>query len=504
MLTAEIPVLQRLIRSFEVTMKLNKLVEQYGEASVLGPDDVVLSGLSCDSRSTRPGDLFFAVQGTFKDGSAFISEALERGAVAVVSSRELALPGTVPLVLVEDERRAKGVLSSLFFGRPSQRLLCIGLTGTNGKTTTSWMIRSILEQNGFSTGMLGTIQHRVGSESIRATTTTPDAVDIQKYLARMVDDNHDAAVLEVSSHALVQSRAEGVQFGVGVFTNLTREHMDYHGSMEEYRRAKSILFAGLAPTATAVLNDDDPNSEEMAAVCACPVITYGLTRRADVYGEVRRLDIDGFSMIVKSPAGSVDVTSRLLGRYNVSNALAAAAAAVAMNVPLSAVKAGIEALRAVPGRVETIDVGQDFRVIVDYAHTDDALRKLLENLCRLTSGRLITVFGCGGDRDAFKRPLMAEAATSLSDLTVITSDNPRSEDAAHIIDDILKGCASGAAVKVEPDRRAAIEYAIGEARGGDIVAIAGKGHEDYQILNSGRVDFDDRKVAREALWKLSN
>jgi len=475
----------------------------YEIAVARGCEDVVVSGLSHDSRTTRPGDLFFAVQGTFDDGNSYVSEAIERGAVAVVSSRDIELPPGVPLVLVRDERRAKGALASRFFGHPSRRLKCVGVTGTNGKTTTAHMVRSILEQNGWSTGLIGTIKHLVGEKEIQAHTTTPDAVDVQRYLAQMVDENQDAAVLEASSHALVQSRTESVSFAVGVFTNLSREHLDYHQTMDEYKKAKSLLFAALDPAAAAVINADDPAGTFMAAACRCPVLTYGLRDRADVRGEIRRLDIDGFSMMLRTPAGAIDVTSRLLGRHNVFNALAASAAAVALGVPLEACKAGLETLSAVPGRVETVDVGQDFRVIVDYAHTDDALRKLLENLRHLTAGRLITVFGCGGDRDVFKRPLMAQAATTLSDLTIVTSDNPRSEDPLKIIDDILRGCATGSSLRVEPDRRAAIEMAVNEARGGDIVAIAGKGHEDYQILNTGVVDFDDREIAKEALWKLS-
>jgi len=503
MLTVEIPAFKRLVRSFEVRMKLKDLLRgEYGAAAA-GCEDTVVSGLSYDSRTTRPGDLFFAVQGTFDDGNAYIAEAIERGAVAVVSGRDVELPPGVPLLLVRDERHAKGALASRFWGHPSRRLKCVGVTGTNGKTTTGHMVRSILEQNGWSTGLIRTIQHIVGQKKIQARTTTPDAVDIQRYLAQMVDENQDAAVLEASSHALVQSRTESVRFAVGVFTNLSREHLDYHQTMEDYRKAKELLFASLDPDATAVINADDPAGGFMAAASRCPVLTYGLGDRADVRGDIRRLDIDGFSMILTTPAGAIDVTSRLLGRHNVSNALAASASAVALGVPLQACKAGLEALSSVPGRVETVDVGQDFRVIVDYAHTDDALRKLLENLRHLTAGRLITVFGCGGDRDVFKRPLMAQAATTLSDLTIVTSDNPRSEDPHKIIDDILNGCASGSNVRVESDRRAAIEMAITEARGGDIVAIAGKGHEDYQILNTGVVDFDDRDVAREALWKLS-
>jgi len=499
----EIPAFRRLMKSSEVRMKIGELLRDERDIRLIGSFEQIVEGLSFNSKETRPGDLFFAVAGNNADGCAFVGEALERGAVAVAAQRELALPASVPLLLVDDVRRAKARLASTFYGFPSRRLKCIGVTGTNGKTTTSHMLKSILEQNGWSVGLLGTIHHLVGKETIRARTTTPDTIEIHRYLARMIDENQDAAVMEVSSHALHQARVEAVAFQAGVFTNLSAEHLDYHGGIDNYRRTKARLFAALPDSSTAILNGDDESSGFMKEACRCPVLSYGVDVDAQVRGIIRRLDIDGFSMILKSPAGEVDVTSRLLGRYNVSNALAAAAAALSLGVSLPAVKSGLEALRAVPGRVETIDLGQDFRVIVDYAHTDDALRKLLENLRELTRGRLITVFGCGGDRDAFKRPRMAAAATELSDLTVITSDNPRSEDPRIIIDDILAGCREKAPIKVLPDRRAAIELAISLARGGDIVAIAGKGHEDYQILNSGTIEFDDREVAREAIWKRS-
>ena len=501
MISVEVPALRRLIRSFEVRMKVKELAEACGGRVVRGPDDRMVDGLSYDSRTTRRNDLFFAVQGFTSHGSAYVADALTRGAAAVISDRELDLPHEVPLVLVENGRRAKALAASCFFGRPSTRLRCIGVTGTNGKTTTTYMLKSILEQHGFSTGMIGTIRHLVGRRQVTAANTTPDAVDIQRYLAEMVDENQDAAVLEVSSHALVQARTMGVRFRVGIFTNLSQDHLDFHETMENYAAAKAMLFSSLEPDATGVINNDDHEAARMAKACRCPVLTYGLGEEASVQGIIRRLDSDGFSMNLKTPIGETVVSSRLLGRHNVYNALAASTAAVALDLPLSAIRTGIEVLTSIPGRVESVDAGQDFRVIVDYAHTDDALKNLLENLRPLAT-RLISVFGCGGDRDAFNRPLMARVATTLSDFTVVTSDNPRSEDARSIIDDIVAGCVPGADVMVEPDRRSAIEAAIREARGGDIVVIAGKGHEDYQILNSGIIEFDDRQVAREILWNL--
>ncbi|MBU0753547.1 MAG: UDP-N-acetylmuramoyl-L-alanyl-D-glutamate--2,6-diaminopimelate ligase, partial [Planctomycetes bacterium] len=375
-----------------------------------------------------------------------------------------------------------------------------GITGTNGKTTVSYMLKAILEQDGRPTGLIGSIRHFIGRRIEVSNNTTPDAVDLQRFLAEMVDENMGAAVMEVSSHALAQGRVDEIDFQTGVFTNLSREHLDYHRSMEAYGRAKALLFSKLSPAAAAVINADDPAGIQMIEASTCPVIRYGFSPGAEVTAIVRRLDVDGFSLILKTPSGDVDITSRLPGRFNVVNAMAAAAAALSLGVPLSAVKSGFETLRCIDGRMESIDCGQDFRVIVDYAHTPDALENILLNLRPLTKGRLITVFGCGGDRDRTKRPLMAEAVTLHSTHAFITSDNPRTEDPSDIIDDILQGVIPEGACEVEPDRRRAIEKAIAQAKGGDIVVIAGKGHENYQILKDGTVDFDDRQIVKETLW----
>jgi UDP-N-acetylmuramoyl-L-alanyl-D-glutamate--2,6-diaminopimelate ligase len=494
------PALERLLRSFEVRMKLEDLVDRLPDVKILGSGAVEISGLCYDSRSASPGDLFFAVQGTFCDGSRYALEAVERGGVAVLTDKPIEPRPSVPVALVKDARSAKAHVASVFYRHPSRRLDCVGITGTNGKTTVSYMLNSILEQDGRPTGLVGTICHRIGEKSVPSTNTTPDPIDLQRYLAEMVDQNLSAAVMEVSSHALVQARVGLLHFKAGVFTNLTREHLDYHITMEEYERAKSLLFASLPNSATAVINADDPAAGAMQEACRCPVVRYGFSRGVEVTAELRRMDIDGFSMILKTPKGDVDVTSRLPGRFNVMNAMAASAAAMALGASLAAVKSGFESLKSIKGRLESIDCGQDFRIIVDYAHTSDALMNLLSNLKPLTQGRLITVFGCGGDRDRSKRPLMAKAATSLSNHTVITSDNPRTEDPETIIQDILKGVVGDGNYDVEIDRKKAIETAINMAGGGDIVVIAGKGHENYQILKDGTVEFDDRLVAERALW----
>ena len=492
--------LERLLRSFEVRMRLKDLVGRLTGARIMGNGDVEISGLSYDSRTVSPGDLFFAVKGTCCDGGQYAAEAVRRGAVAVLCDEPIAPRPGVPMALVKNARFAKAHVASVFYRQPARRLDCVGITGTNGKTTVSYMLKSIFEQDGRPTGLIGTIEHLIGDRSLPSKNTTPDPIDLQRYLAEMVDENLSVAVMEVSSHALVQARVGLLPFKIGVFTNLTREHLDYHLTMEEYARAKSLLFASLPSEATAVINADDPAASAMEEACRCPVLRYGLSRGVDLTAGLRRMDIDGFSMILQTPKGDVDITSRLPGRFNVVNAMAAASAALAMGVPLSAVKSGFETLKSIRGRMESIDCGQDFRVIVDYAHTSDALKNILSNLKPLTAGRLITVFGCGGDRDRTKRPLMAEVATRLSHHTVITSDNPRTEDPESIIDDILEGVAKGGSFEVKADRKRAIERAINMAGGGDIVVIAGKGHENYQILKDGMVEFDDRRVVEETLW----
>jgi UDP-N-acetylmuramoyl-L-alanyl-D-glutamate--2,6-diaminopimelate ligase len=492
--------LERLLKSYEVTMKLGDLLSGLKDVDLKGPGETEIKGLSYDSRETAPGDLFFAVQGTHCDGSQYIAEAVERGALAVLADKRQSPSLGVPVALVKDVRYAKAHVASVFYRHPSKRLDCVGITGTNGKTTVSYMLKSILEQDGRPTGLIGTIDHHIGQRTVPSRNTTPDPVELQRFLAEMVDENLNAAVMEVSSHALVQARVGALAFRVGIFTNLSQEHLDYHITMEEYERAKSLLFASLGPDATAVINWDDPAAATMRDACSCPVLRYGFSSGVDISAELRRLDIDGFSMILKTPVGDVDVTSRLPGRFNVMNALAASAAAVALDVPLAAIKSGFEVQRSIRGRMETIDCGQDFRVIVDYAHTHDALANLLTSLNPLTAGKLIAVFGCGGDRDRGKRPEMAKAASSLADHTVITSDNPRTEDPDAIIRDTVKGVVEGASYSIEPDRKKAIEAGLAMASGGDIVVIAGKGHENYQILKEGTIEFDDRRVTEEILW----
>ncbi|RKY22672.1 MAG: UDP-N-acetylmuramoyl-L-alanyl-D-glutamate--2,6-diaminopimelate ligase [Planctomycetota bacterium] len=481
------------------------LVDGTGAVALCLPATEV-TGITGDSRKVRPGDLFVASAGARVDGADFVAEALSRGAAAVASERPLPLPKDVGAVCAVNLPAVRAQLADRFFQHPSGRLTVVGVTGTNGKTTTCSMLRSMLTMDGQSSGVIGTLGAWVGETHEPLANTTPDAIELQRLLARMVDKNLSSVVMEVSSHALSQHRVDGVDFDLGVFTNLSQDHLDYHGSMEAYAAAKGRLFAGLLPDATAVLNGDDPLSQRFADETVARVLTYGLQPGVDVHGDVRRLDAHGtgFQLVCERGARRIDMSMRQVGRHNVANALAAASAGHVLGLSASALRAGLSALAAVPGRLEPVDCGQDFRVLVDYAHTPDALEQVLALLRPLTRGRLHVVFGCGGDRDAGKRPLMGAAAARHGDVLYVTSDNPRGEPPATILDEVLAGMPQAArreAISLV-DRREAIQTACREARGGDVVLVAGKGHETTQTIGEQVLPFDDRDVAREVLWTL--
>lgn len=477
------------------------------DVSVTAPDTPVV-GLSCDSRTVRRGELFIAGEGSRVDGLAHVDQALERGATAVLASRRPALPEGVGFVGVTDVALAKAVLADTFYSHPSGRLKVVGVTGTNGKTTVAYMLRSMFTMEGLGNGMIGTLGAFVGDRSMPLGNTTPDAIELQRLLALMVDDNLDAVVMEVSSHALVQHRVHGVDMDVGVFTNLSQDHLDYHGDMQAYGDAKTILFEQLGPESVAVLNADDPFSGSLAERTPASVQRYGLEGAVHVRGDIDRIDAEGTAFRLHAPARglTLPLTTRLVGRHNVANALAAATAALSLGLSPTAIRTGLSTLNAIPGRLQSIECGQDFRVLVDYAHTPDALEKVLSQLRPLTRGRLAVVFGCGGDRDRGKRPLMGDVAARLADDVYITSDNPRSEPPDSILDDIAAGIETRAANACRytklVDRQAAIEEACRRARGGDIVLVAGKGHETTQVTGEHVVDFDDCQITRETLWKL--
>jgi UDP-N-acetylmuramoyl-L-alanyl-D-glutamate--2,6-diaminopimelate ligase len=465
----------------------------------------LVTGVAYDSRRVAPGHVFIGLQGLHVDGTAFARQALDRGALIVVSER-VAPEGLEDRWLqVADGRLALALLAAAFFRYPSREMQVVGITGTNGKTTTAYLIAAILDAANLKSGILGTVGYRIGDEIRDATRTTPEAPEVQALLREMVDRGCGACAMEVSSHALALRRVDGVAFAAAVFTNLTRDHLDFHADMESYFQAKRRLFELLPPSAPALINADDPRAAALADGCQKPV-TYGINRPADITPGPLTFSLDGLTFDVRTPRGALHVRSTLVGRPNVYNILAAIAVASALDVSFAAIERGIALLPGVPGRFEVVSSPDDgVTVVVDYAHTDDALRKLLETARQLTPGRLITVFGCGGDRDRTKRPLMGAVAGRLSDLILITSDNPRGEDPGRIIEEIRRGLTadtrrdSSQRLLAIVDRRQAIVRAIELARPGDLVLIAGKGHEKYQVIGAQVLPFDDVAVAREAL-----
>jgi UDP-N-acetylmuramoyl-L-alanyl-D-glutamate--2,6-diaminopimelate ligase len=462
--------------------------------------------LASDSRRVEPGDLFFALAGLRQEGRAHVRQALERGAVAAVVERG-AEAGEGPLVRVAEPRRALAEAADRFHGSPSRRLRLVGLTGTNGKTTTSWMIESVCRAAGLEPGLVGTTGIRFGGATRPNPYTTPEADDLQALLGEMADAGVEAVALEVSSHALVQRRAYGLAFDAAVFTNLTRDHLDYHGTMESYLDAKLMLFDGrngppAGKTATAVVNADDPHAGavlDAARRGGLRSLRYGAAASADV--RIARIEaVPGGLAVALEAETAAELRLPLLGRYNAWNAAAAFAAARALGVAPEAALAGLAAVPGVPGRLEPVAAGQPFTVVVDYAHTPDALERALAAVRGHATGRVLLVFGCGGDRDRGKRPLMGRVARAAADLVWVTSDNPRGEPPAAIAAEILAGAGgAGGPVRLELDRRAAIAAALAEARPGDGVLIAGKGHETTQTVGDEVLPFDDREVARGLL-----
>lgn len=464
----------------------------------------ICSGVTHDSRQARAGSVFVALRGQKADGADFAREAIERGAAAVVAERPSDLTPGVPWMVVTDARLALATLAAEFFGHPSRELQVVGITGTNGKTTTSYLVRSIFEAAGTRCGLIGTVAHEVGDRRIDATRTTPEPPEVQGLLRGMVAEGCGACVMEVSSHALALRRVDAMRFAAGVFTNLTRDHLDFHSSMEEYFAAKRRLFEMLPSDAPAIVNLDDPRGATLVDVVP-RVVTYALNRPADVSPGPLSFSLAGLEFDARTPAGPIRVRSTLVGRPNVYNVLAAIATATALGIERDAIERGLQAVSGVPGRFELVSSrDDDIAIVVDYAHTDDALRNLLETARALAPRRLVTVFGAGGDRDRTKRPLMGMVAARLSDVVVITSDNPRSEDPLRIIEEVKLGAEpetrqGNAQVLAIVDRREAIVHAVQSAGAGDTVLIAGKGHEKYQEIDGRVVPFDDVAVAREAL-----
>jgi UDP-N-acetylmuramoyl-L-alanyl-D-glutamate--2,6-diaminopimelate ligase len=489
---------------------LTSLLGALGLDGACAPD-IAITAVSADSRAIVPGALFVAIAGLAFDGHDFIGSAIEQGAVAVVYEKaEYAerIAGDVAALRVVDSRRAAAVLSDAFWDHPSGDLQVVAVTGTNGKTTSVHLLESIFRAAGHTTGMIGTLGRRVGEETVMAARTTPEAIELQALLARMRDAGITHVAMELSSHALDLDRAWGCSFAGALYTNLSPDHLDWHLDLETYRRSKARLFTDYAQMArpdhelVGAINIDDPNGLLIAHEAQCRVVTYGLAAAAQVRAEEIVRSARGSRFELAGPDFRQPVSLQLVGQFNVMNALGCAACAYGMGTPVEAIVAGLEALAGVPGRLEKVDCGQEFVVLVDYAHTPEALENVLQTARELQPRRLICILGCGGDRDKTKRPVMGKIATGLADLAIITSDNPRSEEPLDIIGQIKDGVGGGA-YEVEPDRAAAIAAGIRQAQPGDIVLICGKGHEDYQEFENGRrVHFDDREVAAAALNEM--
>ncbi|MBF0487332.1 MAG: UDP-N-acetylmuramoyl-L-alanyl-D-glutamate--2,6-diaminopimelate ligase [Nitrospirae bacterium] len=489
-------------------MNIAQILDKIGVREINGNLNKRASGISYDSRRIEKGTMFFAVKGQHSDGHAYIEEAIKKGAHSVIYEDEIdvdAFSGKdILLVRVDNVRRALAYVSARYYGDPSKELRLTGVTGTNGKTSTCYLMRSILTAYGKKSGMIGTIQYLVGDTVYSAYHTTPEAPEFQMYLNKMLAEGCEYVVSEISSHALAQYRVDAAEFDVVVFTNLTRDHLDYHKDMDDYFRSKKRLFNELLkPGGVSVINADDEFGRELIKEClsrGTDVMAYGMDARADVRAINIKRFANGLDFGISYGGGQYSIVSNLRGYVNIYNILAAFSASVALGIPYDAIIAGISKLRSVRGRFEPVECGQDFSVIVDYAHTDDALRNLIDSMKKLCTGRIITVFGCGGNRDTGKRPIMGRIASTLSDYAIVTSDNPRYEDPGDIIRHIIDGI-EGDSYTVEPDRKNAIKMAVNMAVPGDVVLIAGKGHENYQDIKGVRHPFDDRELAEKFILK---
>jgi len=494
-------------------MTLKELLKGLDIKEIRGPVDVEIRGIAYNSRLVKKDFLFVAVRGFVSDGHDYIQDAVSRGAAAVIAEKaegtgnieKLLRRKVLPYIVTSDNRKALALLASTYYGRPSESFPIIAVTGTNGKTTTGYIIRHILKAWGKDTGLLGTNEYILGERTLDAPRTTPESLDIQRYLREMLDNGMEYSVLEVSSHALALERIEGCAFKIAVFTNFSQDHLDFHGTMERYFSEKNRLFSYLSEDGAAVLNYDDPVVRTLTQSLGCRVITCGFQEGV----MLRAVNISdravpgGLLFEVRTPEGGFAVESGLVGRFNVYNILMAIGAAYALGIDVETIQRGVREAEVIKGRFEKIDEGQDFMCIVDFAHTEDALEKLIKEARRITGGRVITVFGCGGDRDSIKRPRMGAVASDLSDIVIVTSDNPRSEEPSEIIRDIFQGIKRNNC-SVQPDRTKAISEAVGMAEKGDTLLIAGKGHEDYQEIKGVKVSFSDKEVLMKELRRRNS
>ena len=483
--------------------KLSELALLIPDAEIIG-GDVEISGVEHDSRKVETGNLFVCMEGAHVDGHNFIPQAVSRGAAAILTTRKNFTPlENISALVVPDMLNALAVIVPYFYDYPSRKMRVIGVTGTNGKTTTTYLLREIFQSAGFKVGLIGTIQNLIGDESFPVRNTTPNVIDLQKILVDMLAEKVQVVVMEVSSHALAENRVAGVEFDTAIFTNLTQDHLDFHGTMENYLRAKAKLFDmvsrhGRKKNKSAIINVDDAASAEILKHCLCEKITYGVGNPADLRGAELEVRSDGMKFKIRGSFGVMELILHVTGLFNVYNVLAAVGAALAENIRPDVIKRALENFKSVPGRFERIFADVPFEVIVDYAHTPDGVKNVLQTARQIVKGKIITVFGCGGDRDHGKRPIMGKLASELSDVVIITSDNPRTEDPEKILNDIEAGIDKKIYERIV-ERRAAIFRAIELAAAGDIVLILGKGHENYQILNTGKIHFDDREVALAAI-----
>lgn len=489
-------------------MKLNELMQAIpvftGEASPA----IEVSQIAQDSRKVNLGTLFICIDGEIVDGHQFAKKAEELGAVAVIAEKPIEV--AIPVIYVRDTKRAMAMLANYFYGSPTQALKLVGITGTNGKTTVSHLVEQIVRESGEQTGLIGTMYRKIGDEILETKNTTPDSLTLQETFREMLLRGVSTAVMEVSSHALVQGRVYGSDYDVAVFMNLSQDHLDYHHTMEEYAYAKSLLFAQLGNSyhasnpKIAVLNADDEESVRMQTATAAHVITFGIKENADFRATNIEITSHGSTFNLTTPAGKFKLKIKMIGNFSVYNVLAAIATSYALHIPLENAIATVEAIPGVKGRFELVNAGQDFPVIVDYSHTPDGLLNVLQTIDEFANNRVFVVVGCGGDRDKGKRPQMAKIAVQYATNPVFTSDNPRSENPRTIIEDMIKGVPESDSYVVHENRRDAIQYAISEAETGDVILIAGKGHEDYQIIGDEVINFDDRVEARLAIEKNSD
>lgn len=495
---------------------LQELIDLLPNAAIKGKKDiadVTIKDVTHDSRKVVDGTLFVCLPGARTDGHDYVMQAYRQGAAAVLVEKDIpGIPQNLTVIKVENTREAMMVVAPHFFSYPSHTLRIIGITGTNGKTTCTYLIKEILEQAGFHVGVIGTIQNCIGAKVLPAQNTTPDVIELQRLLAEMVQSKVDYVVMEVSSHALTLNRVAGCEFDVGVFTNMTRDHLDFHGTFERYLEAKTKLFQMLGSGnqqkegKAAVINIDDKAAAFISKHTECKIFTYGIEKNADLQAKDTNIQANGAAFEIIGSFGVMPLQLKITGLFNVYNVLAAVGAALAEGIDISVIKTALEGFQSVPGRFELVDAGQPFSVIVDYAHTPDGLENILKTARQIAKNRIIVVFGCGGDRDKTKRPIMGELAVQYGDVVIATSDNPRTEDPAGILDDIeagiKKALTPGKLYEKIIDRHQAIERALYLAEAGDSVVIAGKGHENYQILKDRTISFDDKEVVRDILKEI--